>query len=129
MAVCPPSPACKAKIPLGQLDQLIDINIRNIESSSGSSLKFDEAFTLLSNVVAKVETVSGLAVFGESNQIRAVTHVFTICFIPGLDIDTWILFKGRNFDIIDIENLAETDTFLKIRCSEIGIDTLPVNRI
>ena len=126
---CAPSPNCVNKVPLGQLDQLIDINIRNIGSSSSSSLKFDEGFTLLQNVQAKIETVSGLAVFGQSNQIRAVTHVFTICFIVGLDIDTWINFKGRNFDIIDIENLAETGTFLKIRCSERGIDTLPVNRI
>ncbi len=129
MGHCAPSPACEARIPLGQLDQLIDINIRNIGSSSGSSLKFDESFTLLQNVPAKVETVSGLAVFGESNQIRSVTHVFTICFIVGLDIDTWVRFKGRNFDIITIENLAETDQFLKIQASERGVETLAVNRI
>jgi len=129
MAVCPPSPACLAKVPLGQLDKLIDIRARNIGSAVSNSLKFDEFFTLLHNVPAKVETVSGLAVFGESNQIRAVTHIFTVCFVTDLNIDTWVNFKGRDFDIIDIENLAEQDLFLKIRCSERGVDTLPVNRI
>lgn len=129
MAKCSPSPSCESTIPLGQLDQLIDIERRNIGGSNNSSLKFDESFTFLQNVTAKVETVSGLAVFGQSNQIRSVTHVFTICFFPGLDIDTWIKFKGRRFDIITIENLGETDQFLKMQCSERGVETLAVNRI
>ncbi len=120
----------KRDVCIGDMDNLIDIDTRNIDSAIDDDLEFDDSFTATHvNVAALIETVKGITVFDSANIERVVTHWFYIRFIPGVDINQWILFDSRLFDTLNTENLDERKDFLLLQCSERGDEALAANRI
>jgi len=92
-----------------------------------TGVDLDENFSNETIIKAIVKTKRGKAIFDGSNVEKEITHEIRIAYIATVTAETWIKFKDRNLDIIDIVNCAEKDAILILRCNERGHNSLPVN--
>lgn len=118
-----PDVAYCAKICVDMFDSLINIQGRRIRTPEGGSVDYTEEFTDGSDIAAMIQTKSGSTVFDSVGQELAVTHWFTIPYEVGITSENWVLFDGRRFDIVDIEDLNERKLFQVLRCQETGTET------
>lgn len=103
-----------------------DITLMN-RAVGVSGVDLNENFTDPVVVKAIVKTKRGKSIFDGSNTEKEITHEIRIAYIADLTAETWIEFKDRNLDIIDVINCAEKDKILILRCNERGHNSLPVN--
>jgi len=104
------------KVCAGDMDKLIMLQTRNIAGDS-NSVDFLLNFTNQGEVWAAVQTAaSGESIFDEVGTETIITHRFYINFIPDFTEEIWIEFKGKRYDIVNVENLDERDEFLKLSC-------------
>ena len=106
---------------LAKYGKLITLQDRAITPPDEGSTSFDETFTENTpDVPALIITKRGKVLFDGVNTDAAITHKFCIEFIEGVTAETWVLFKGRRFDIVDTENVGEQDYCLVLRCTDKG---------
>lgn len=118
----------RRQVCIGDLDELITLQDRQITPSL-TSVDATETFTDTNpDVWAMVETVSGETIFDDTNTERDVTHRFTIRFIDGITAETWISFDGDRIDILNVEDYEGRHEFLLLRASNRGVDTNEANR-
>ena len=128
MAVCNNIPRKNTRYCVGDFRKQIEIKVRDITVPVGSSVDHGELFTDFLTVRAIVETLSGVEIFdGTNTMVGVATHQFIINFRPGVTFENMVVFKGKNYRILDVTNIDEEDRFLKIRATERGVNTLPVN--
>lgn len=102
----------------------IDLVDRNMSIFNGNPV---ENFTNPVPVKALVKTLNGVTVFDDTNTERVATHKFCIAFIDGVTSEKWIIFKGKNINILTVENCCENDEKLILMCTERGLDSKVVN--
>ena len=129
MAVCVNIPRKNIRYCVGDFRKEIEIKVRDITVPVGSSVDHGELFTDFLTVRAIVETLGGVEIFDGTNTIGVATHQFIIDFRPGVTFENMVVFKGKNYRILDVTNIDEEDRFLKIRATERGIESLPVNTV
>lgn len=117
------------KVCIGDMRDEIILKNRTITTPRAGSVDFTETFGDEREVAALIETKDGLETFDGVNLITTVSHAITIRFIEGITEETWVEFKGRNFDIVNVINLDERDQFLKLLCNERGSEKVRVARI
>lgn len=128
MAICNNIPRKNTRYCVGDMRKQIKLQIRSITVPVGSSVDHGELFTDFLEVRAIVETVNGTEIFDATNTlVGVVTHQFIIDFRPGVTFENMVVFKGKNYRILDVTNIDEEDKFLKIRATERGVETSPVN--
>ncbi len=128
MAICKNIPRVNIRYCVGDFRKQIEVKVRDITVPVGSSVDHGELFTDFLTVRAIVETVNGTEIFDETNTlVGVVTHQFIIDFRPGVTFENMVVFKGRRFRILDVTNIDEEDRFIKIRATERGIESKPVN--
>lgn len=111
------------QICIGDLDELITLQDRNITPPL-SGVDATEDFTDANpNVWAMLETVTGQTMFDDTGTERDVTHKFIVRFIEGITAETWITFNNERFDILDTNDLEERHEFILLRASNRGITT------
>jgi len=119
-------PVCKRivrkhrKVCIGDLNELICLRGRELtppESGVDATEEFEDT---IPEEWAMVETPKGETVFDGSNTEVDVTHKFTISFTEGITSETWVLFKDKHYDILNVENLEERDEWLILRCNDKG---------
>ena len=108
---------------IGDLDRLIEIQIRGITAPKNNNFDYDESFLTSLQVFAMVETSRGVAIFDATNIERLLTHLFYIRFQPDLDINTWVNYNNVRYDILDVENLDERSEYILLRTTNRGPDT------
>ena len=101
--------------------QDITLQNRNIESPDFGTPDFDEDFTDTDTIPALINTERGNTLFDGVSTDRTVTHKLCIEYLAGVTAQTWIKFKDRRFDIVDVENYRERDELLILRCNERGV--------
>jgi len=94
---------------------------------SVDGVDLDENFSNETTVKALVKTKRGKAIFDGSNVEKEITHEIRIDYISTVTAETWVKFKSRNLDIIDIVSCKEDDKVLILSCNERGHNSLPVN--
>ncbi len=127
MAVCNNIPRKNTRYCAGDFRKQIEIKVRDITVPVGSSVDHGELFTDFLTVRAIVETLGGVEIFDGTNTIGVATHQFIIDFRPGVTFENMVVFKGKNYRILDVTNIDEEDKFIKIRATERGIESKPVN--
>ncbi len=127
MAQCVVRTNKKKRVCIGALNRRIEVKVRTLTATADDDVDYTEVFTALKTVWAMVETVSGKTMFDSSNVERIVTHNFYIRFISGVTSESWVKYKDQYFDILNVENLNEEDTFYKLVCAIRGDTTKPVN--
>jgi SPP1 family predicted phage head-tail adaptor len=116
------------KICAGDLDRQIVIQMRSITPPTADGIDYDEAFVVKQSFWAMIETASGETVFDEANVERVVTHKFYIRYLEGLTFESWVLYNGKRYQIVDVQDLGERHQFYRLRCTLRGSESVPVNR-
>lgn len=126
-------PICKnIKKPLqnvctGDMRDKIALYTRSITPPSDNAVDFSETFDNVKNIWSMIVTKAGVEIFDGTNLKGIATHYIYIRWFEGLTEESWILYKNKYYDIIDIQNLDERDEFYLMRCNERGTSTEPVN--
>lgn len=105
---------------LAKCGKTITLQNRAISSPEFGTPDFDEAFTSTDDVQAILQTQRGKVLFDGVSTDERITHKICIEYLAGVTSETWILFDGRRFDILDVENCGEQDICLILRCNERG---------
>lgn len=105
---------------LAKCGQPITLQNRDIVPPVFGTPDFDENFSGDQTVQAIISTQRGKTLFDGVATDNPITHKICIEYLPGVTAETWILFKGRRLDILDVENCCEHDEVLILRCTERG---------
>jgi len=108
------------KVCVGDLNNTITLQNRDITAPQSG---FDATESFTTNTLdawAKIETSRGETVFDGVDTEVDVTHVFTIRWLSGITAETWILFDGERFDILDTQDLEERNEWLIMKCTNKG---------
>jgi hypothetical protein len=100
--------------------QPITLQNRDVTPPLFGSPDFDENFSGDQIVTAIVKTVRGKTFFDGVSTESRITHEILLEYVPGVTAETWVLFKGRRIDVLEVENCCEDDTVLILVCSERG---------
>lgn len=106
---------------LAKCGQSITLQDRDITPPDFGTPDFDLDFTNDQVVQAVITTKRGQTIFDGVATDQPITHRLAIEFISGITAETWVLFKGRRLDIVDVENIGELDECLILLCTERGI--------
>lgn len=111
------------KVCIGDLKYKISLQKRTLKKEkNGPDIKHE--FVEFKKPWAAIKTLTGSNLFSGVNQDRRVSHVFYIRYFQGLTAESWIEFKSKRYDIVDIENLGENDEFYAIYANERGNSNL-----
>lgn len=124
---CRPIKTKPFRVCSGDLKHRITLNTRAITTPTADSVDFGEQFTLEQNVYAMIETANGETVFDQTNIEKVITHKFYIRYISNLTFEDWIVFKGKYYDILTVENLNEENRFMLLNACLRGAVLKPVN--
>lgn len=125
MPKCKPISIKYRRVCVGDLNRRIRLRTREI-STPTTDVDFGHSFTDIETWAA-VQTVVGRNMFSGTNFDQAVSHLFYIRYRTGITAETWIEYRNENYDILDVENLEETNSFLVLICNVRGSTTQPVN--
>ncbi len=132
MAKCEKIRGKKRKVCIGDMNKLIDIQVRTLEPPS-TAFDYDINLTTIDQVFAMIHTasgaISGEAFFDGSNVERFVTHMIYIRFRTDVTAETWIKFNDEFYDILNVENLDENNEFLLLKCNVRGSVNKSTTRI
>ncbi len=109
------------KVCLGDLNDLITLQTRDITEPLFDTVDFDENFVDLPQVYAKIKTTSGRTVFDGVDTDVNVSHEITIRFDSVVTSETWVEFEGRRLDILRVEDLEERHEWMLLLCLDRGI--------
>lgn len=108
------------KICIGDVNDLICLQDRAITAPLSGVDATEEFEDIDAEIWALVETSKGETVFDETNTEIDVTHRIYISFLECITAETWIKFKNKRYDILNVENLEERDEWLLLRCTNRG---------
>jgi SPP1 family predicted phage head-tail adaptor len=106
---------------VGDLNQRITLQDRDIVPPIFGDADFDEDFSADNERWASIQTVHGKTFFDGVNQRDVnLTHEIFIRYDATVTAETWILYDGRRFDIVAVEDLDEQHTFMRLQCIDKG---------
>lgn len=106
---------------LAKCGQPITLQNRDIQAPVFGTPDFDEEFSDIDTVQAIVKTKSGKTFFDGVATERLITHEICIEYVAGVTAETWVEFKGRRIDVLQVTNCCEKDEVLILTCSERGV--------
>lgn len=123
MPVCSKIRKKKRQICIGDMRDRVIVEDRNLTAPL-VGIDASEVFSNQSSIFALIETVTGVEFFNSVNQAIDVTHFVYIRFDSSITVEKWLrLENGERLDILQVENLDERNSFLKLRCTNRGSDT------
>ena len=122
MPVCQPIRKKRRNICIGDMEDEITLENRDIAAPLFDTVDYDETFTAPNPAVwALIETVRGKTFFDGVSTEQDVTHWIYINFDVTVTAETWVkLVDGRRLDILRVENLDERSDFMLLHCDDRG---------
>ena len=109
----------------GDLDKRITLQNRDIVPPLFGVTDFTHAFTADSGRWANIQTITGKTMFDGVNQKDvALTHEMFVRYDLRITAETWILYDGRRFDIVAVEDLEERHEWQRLLCIDKGKSTV-----
>lgn len=108
-------------IAIGDLNSKIKLQTRTINTQFQSGSDDDADFVTVAEPWALIETVRGSSYLSGVEVERRWTHNIYLRYRSDVDQTFWVEYKGRRFNIDDVESLDERDEFLLLRCIETGL--------
>lgn len=107
---------------IGDMEDEITLENRDIQAPNFDTVDFDEEFTAPNPPVwALIETVRGKTFFDGVATEEDVTHWIYINFDATVTAETWVkLPDSRRLDILRVENLDERSDFMLLHCTDRG---------
>jgi len=120
------------KVSTGDLRERIKLEIRVTNPPQYGSGEYQESYTELNEVWAKVETLGfqiGVKEFNEVNIEDRPSHRFTIRYIANINsFDHRIRYRSEFYEIIRPSNPEERNEYLTLYCKKAGNDSLGANQ-
>ena len=102
---------------LGDMIHRITIYDREIKTQVQGNIDYTLDFSKMITVWASIESVVGIVVFDSVNMDRTISHKMLIRYLPFITQEHWIEFKGKYYDIVNVEDLNEEKRFQVLRCN------------
>lgn len=122
MAICKPMPANHRKLCAGDLIHEVQVLEKSlvppVAGSVDYKIEFDQDKSPV--VFASLSTPRGKVIFDNTGTGRDVTHVFGLYFNPDYTSENVVLFDGRFFDVLDVNDLDERHEWMVLSCAERG---------
>lgn len=74
-----------------------------------------------------VKTVRGVTVFDQTNVERTISHEIVMRYRDDVTAQNWLLIDGYRYDIYQVENVNELNTWLVLQCNKRGTEDNSVN--
>lgn len=126
MSVCAKVRGKRRTLCLGDLDKEIHLADRSITAPQFGSVDFLETFVNQTEATwAMVETTQGSIFFSgvSTDTEKPITHKWYIEFDEVVTAEYWVLFEGKYYDILRVEDLEERHEFQRLYCRERGLIT------
>lgn len=111
----------------GDLDRMITVKCRTIETPSDDTTDFKNKFFDSKKLWSALKTTKGKDVFFATNLDQAVTHVFYTRYVSWITADNWIEYNGLNFDILESEDIDERGEWMAHYCNVRGCSDSELN--
>lgn len=121
------------KVCIGALNRKIIIYTRSIITPTSGAIDFDESLLEAKTVWAMVEPTTGTTLFDGTNTDQVISHKIYIRYSPNLTPEKWVEFPSVNgganvyLDIVNVENLDESNLYYLLRCNLRGDIAKEVN--
>jgi len=122
-------------IAAGDLRERVTVQLRTLSAPAADGVDAQLTLQDAKTVWAMVVTDGGSEFFDGTNLTHAWTHKFFVRYIPGtvfprsgrMSAQERVTYKGRIFQVVDVENLEERDEFLLLKAVERGAADVAVN--
>lgn len=108
------------KLCVGDLNDEIQVLDRAMVAPTFDTPDFDISFSEIEGIFASVNTVAGRTMFDGTNTEVDVTHEFGVYFDTRFTAEDFVLFDGRYFRILKVEDYEERKEWNWLVCSERG---------
>ncbi len=123
MPVCSKIRKKKQQICIGDMRDRVIVEDRDLTAPL-SGVDASEVFSNANSIWAMIQTVAGVEFFNEVNQAVDVTHFVYVRFDSTITVEKWLrLENGQRLDILQVENMDQRNSTLKLRCTNRGQDT------
>lgn len=123
--VCKTNRIYKQKYCAGDLKKKIAITKRVSAPLKGNDpLTPQFTFTTIKTVWAGLKTTSGTVYVDGIATNDGSTHIFIIRYADNITQELFIEHNGKRYDIIDVRNINEQDTWLELKCKISGYSEL-----
>lgn len=112
---------------VGDLNKRITIKDRTLKGATLNNRVSSENFSDDVTVWAMIQTTRGDQFFDGTSLRTAVTHYFYIRYRDNVTSENFIFFNEDSYDILDVEDLDENESFLKISARKRGTEDIKVN--
>lgn len=130
MPVCVTIKGKRHQLCAGDLNGLLTLQNREIVPPLDiDDTDYKEDFVDDGDEMCMVETINGKEVFDDSNQLIGVIDTrFYIHFRDDITAETWVLFEGERYNILNVMDLDLRHDWLRLSCDSRGSDTVAVNQ-
>lgn len=106
--------------------QNAELQTRDIKNPTLNSVDYDETFTKVSDVIIAIDTENvGTKTFdgiGVADE-RQTSVSFYLEWINGITSENFILYSGRRFEIVSVDNIGELNGVAKLNVLERGLSS------
>lgn len=122
MPRCAPIRKKRRNVCIGDMEDEVTLENRDIQAPDFDAVDFDEEFTAPNPpAFALIETVRGKTFFDGTGVEEDVTHWIYISFDETVTSETWVkLYDDRRLDILRVEDLDERSDFMLLHCVDKG---------
>ncbi len=113
----------KRTVCIGDMQDEITIQDRDIIPPEFGKTDFDENFSNDLTVWSAIKTVTGKTFFDGVNTDTPITHEIYIFFDATVTAESWIIFEDRRIDILKVEDFEERHEFMLLTCIDRGLLT------
>lgn len=108
---------------IGDMDTLVTLQTRKLGAPVGGSAFYTLGFSG-TEIWALIETKAGTELFDGVNENRPITHDLYVHFDDTITAEKWILLEnGERLDILKVVNLDQRSIYMKLQCTDRGLDT------
>lgn len=119
----------KRTLCIGDLNRRIRLHSRTLKEPEFGEVDAEEKFDQIDKVYASIKTTAGKAFFSDVHGDIAITHEIGIRYRADVSAETWVELGDETLlDIIDTNNLEESNEWLILMCSERGKKTVGAAR-
>jgi len=119
------------KLCRGDLKHLVDLQTRSLKESGFDSSQPNEQFSTIRQQWCAIETVGGVgrgvSRFAKIHILDEATHLFWTVWdsdFPDLENrNSWVLYEGRRYKVLRVDNINELNTTIVIQLTERGEDS------
>jgi len=112
----------KQQVCIGDLIDRVTLQTRALTAPTGGSAFYTLDFTG-TEIWAMIETREGTDLFDGVDEQRLITHNVYVNFDSAITAESWLLMEStERLDILQVVNLDQRSLFMKLVCTDRGVE-------